>query len=335
MRLPALDIVTGALLIGTWAGTSLYMVELIQVFYYFCHFKDDDWKLKTLVTVAFLIDTIGALANYACVYLYTITHAGDPLFLATQPWLVPLDMCAIAIVAALVQSFLVLRYWKFTQNKVITTILVFLIIVTFGSSLATGLVIALDPSFKSRAKVKVAAVMWDVTEVVADVCIAAALLWEFRKAKSALIDLETRRMGNTLNRLVVVTIETGMGSALTTVAILVAYLTNNQSNVPIGISYSLGHIYIICMLLNLNIRQPDYSFSTKGMSGGPGSNGELATQSVVFAAGGTQGDISGIHVHRTVSTSILHIESRPDFHAGTLRSSSARSLANDNSARRK
>ncbi|KAJ7222815.1 hypothetical protein C8J57DRAFT_1392053 [Mycena rebaudengoi] len=331
MTLPTLDIVTGALLIGTWASTNLYTVEIIEVFYYFHHFKHDDWKLKTLVTVAFLIDTVGAIANYACVYLYTITHAGDPAFLANQHWLVPLDMCAIAIVAALVQSFLVFRYWRFTQNKIITTILVFLIIVTFGSSLATGLAIALDSSLKDRTKVKVTAVMWDVTEVVADVSIAAALIWELRKAKAALIDREAGRMSNTLNRLVVLTIQTGTGSALITVAILVAYLLNNKSNVPIGISYSLGHIYIISMLLNLNIRGRDNSFSTKGMFSGPGSSGERATQSVAFAAGGT-GDISGIRVHRTVSTSIMNIESRLNFHTGKLKSSSTRSLADDNSA---
>ncbi|KAJ6533068.1 hypothetical protein B0H19DRAFT_447505 [Mycena capillaripes] len=48
------------------------MAELIQVSYYFRHFKHDDWKLKTLVSVAFLIDTVSTVADYACVYLVSV-----------------------------------------------------------------------------------------------------------------------------------------------------------------------------------------------------------------------------------------------------------------------
>jgi hypothetical protein len=65
------------------------MAELIQVMYYFKHFKHDGWKLKvfpsslkpvspglifvqTLVWVAFLLDTVSTLGNYAGVYLVSV-----------------------------------------------------------------------------------------------------------------------------------------------------------------------------------------------------------------------------------------------------------------------
>ncbi|KAJ7836577.1 hypothetical protein B0H14DRAFT_3870761 [Mycena olivaceomarginata] len=163
MSLPALDTVTGALLIGTWANSFLYMAEFIEAKYYFTHFKHDDWKLKTLVTVAFLVDTVSTLGDYACVYLYTITHASDPVYLADQHWPIPLYLFTTAVIAVLVQSFLVVRYWWFTQNILVTLLIIFLILVAFGGSLACGMIIAIFPAFKEREKVKIPATIWLVT----------------------------------------------------------------------------------------------------------------------------------------------------------------------------
>ncbi|KAJ7903100.1 hypothetical protein B0H13DRAFT_2025890 [Mycena leptocephala] len=104
------DIVLGALLVGTWANSVLYTVEVIQAAYYYRHFKHDNWKLKLLVSSAIAIDSVSMIANYASVYLYTITHWG--------PY--PLYLFSTGVVAALAQSFLTARYWSLTKNKFIT-----------------------------------------------------------------------------------------------------------------------------------------------------------------------------------------------------------------------
>ncbi|KAJ7280915.1 hypothetical protein C8J57DRAFT_1300452 [Mycena rebaudengoi] len=178
--LPDLNTTTGALLIGTWANSFLYMAELIQTRYYFRHFKHDNWKLKTLVSVTLLIDTASTVGAYACVYLYTVTHAGDPRYLADQHWPIPLYLFTIAVIAILVQSFLVFRYW-------------WLSIVALGGAFVCGVILAMFPALKERQKVIIPATIWLVTEAVADLSIAAALLWELRKARPTLVD--TRRCG--------------------------------------------------------------------------------------------------------------------------------------------
>ncbi|KAF8190206.1 hypothetical protein K438DRAFT_919833 [Mycena galopus ATCC 62051] len=109
--LPPLDSITGALLVGTWASSLLYTAEMLQAMCYFRSFKNDDWKLKTFVAVTFIIDTVSALGDYAAVYLYTITHAGDLAYLRTQNWAVPLYIVSTSCIAILVQSFLAFRYW--------------------------------------------------------------------------------------------------------------------------------------------------------------------------------------------------------------------------------
>ncbi|KAF7344670.1 hypothetical protein MVEN_01627200 [Mycena venus] len=241
MSLPALDTITGTILIGTWAGSFLYMAELIQARYYFRHFKQDDWKLKTFVSVALLVDTVSTVGDYACVYLYTITHAGDPVYLADEHWPISLYLFTTAVIAVLVQSFLVIRYWWFTRNILVTLLNSFLIVVSFGGSFACGVMVTMFPASNEREKVKIPTTIWLATEAVADLSIAVVLLWQLRKARPTL--MQTRSTLNTaLDRLVALTIQTGTATATLAVATLIAFLLKEESNVAGGIGYMLGHV---------------------------------------------------------------------------------------------
>ncbi|KAJ7881789.1 hypothetical protein B0H14DRAFT_3433824 [Mycena olivaceomarginata] len=170
MSLPALGTITGCLLVATWASSLLYMSEVYQGLYYFRHFKKDDWKFKALVTVALLIDTVSIVSNYSCVYLYTITHAGDLEYLSNGHWPLTLYAFTTGVLGALVQSFLVFRYWRFTQNSLISLVLSFGIIIAvcrllflriahtngiaaqLGSVFTISCMVALSPSIKDRPK---------------------------------------------------------------------------------------------------------------------------------------------------------------------------------------
>ncbi|KAJ6550951.1 hypothetical protein DFH09DRAFT_1319521 [Mycena vulgaris] len=271
--LPDFNTTTGALLIATWANSFLYMAELVQARYYFRNFKHDDWKLKTLVLVAFLLDTVSTVGDYACVYLYTITHAGDPGYLADQHWPIPLFLFTTGVTAILVQSFLVVRYWGLTRNILVTLLIFFLSIVAFGGTFACGVIIAMFPAFMEREKVKIPGMIWLVTEAVADLSIAAALLWELRKARPTLADKRS-----VLDRLVALTIRTGTATATLAVATLIAYLLKEETNICVSIAYTLGRVYVLSMLANLNIRWSGKSVSMA--SGGASSAVGLATLTI-------------------------------------------------------
>ncbi|KAJ6526731.1 hypothetical protein B0H19DRAFT_1275581 [Mycena capillaripes] len=255
--LPRLDSLTGAPLIGTWASSLLYMAELLQAVYYFRHFKNDDWKLKTLVIAALSIDTVSMLGDYAGVYL--AGYIGDLDYLAKQNWGVPLYIISTSFVAVLVQGFLAIRYWRLTNNTILVAFLFLLIFAAFGGGLSSGLTIALFPALEDRTKVKISGTVWSITEVAADVIIAVALVREFLKAKSRFTG-KRRRINNTLNRLVALAIQTGSATAVISTAALVAHVLPSpyeQTNIPTGLMYSLGRTYVLSMLLNLNIRAHD------------------------------------------------------------------------------
>ncbi|KAJ6568896.1 hypothetical protein B0H19DRAFT_1134165 [Mycena capillaripes] len=299
MSLPALDTITGCLLIATWVSSLLWLFEITQGFYYFRHFKQDNWKLKTLVTVALFVDGLSTIGDYICVYLYTITHVGELEYLDNVHWPIPLYGFTTGVLAVLVQSFLVLRYWRFTQNTLIALFLSLAILISFGSVFTCALMLTLYSSFAERSKFNIPVGLWLVSELAVDAGITSALLWEFRKARKILI-VDTRSV---LDRLTAVTIQSG-GVATTLAAVgLIAYYINPETNVSVSFLFPVGRVYVITLLSNLNIRRSEKkSFSTTGTSSGPGMSGGDPS-SVAFAHSATD-DTGGIHAHHTVHISL-------------------------------
>ncbi|KAF7366280.1 hypothetical protein MSAN_00884200 [Mycena sanguinolenta] len=229
------------------------MAELLQAVYYFRNFKKDNWKLKLYVAVAFAVDTISAIGDYACVYLYTITHAGDLVYLAKQNWAVPLYVISTTSVAFLVQSFLAFLYWRLTNNTIVVCFLSILILGAFGGGISSCLIVVLFPAFKDRSKTRIFGTVWIVTQLSADLFIAGALVLELMRAKP--LFKGQRRANNMLNRLVLHTIQTGIVTAAIAMLAVIMFLINDETNIPAGILYTSGRVYVLSMLMNLNIRE--------------------------------------------------------------------------------
>ncbi|KAF7348983.1 hypothetical protein MVEN_01419300 [Mycena venus] len=294
------DITLGALLVGTWANSLLYTVEIVQAAYYYRHFKHDNWMLKLLVSSAITIDFVSMFANYASVYLYTTTH-----------W-----------VAALTQSFLTVRYWLLTKNQFITLTLILFITVAIGGAFASALTIAIFPGYDDRGKAIIPATTFLIAEAVTDVSIASALLLEFWKVKSSF--KETRGL---LNRLVARTIQTGTCGATIALAALVAFLPNKESNVCTGIVYCLGRVYCITMLANLNSRKAGKACS--GNLTSSGANPETCGERGDLERSEGGGEYGGIHVHRTA---VVHIDTAQEFPKCSFKPNSSQGLPADGPA---
>ncbi|KAJ7667225.1 hypothetical protein B0H14DRAFT_3178916 [Mycena olivaceomarginata] len=301
-----MDAITGAILIGTWASSLLYTAELYQAVYYYRHFKKDNWRLKTLVWATVSIDTVGLLNDYACVYLYTITHAGDTAYLGKENWTIPTYAFTTTAVAVGAQSYLVTRYWKFTHRHVITLFLSLLILAGFGGSFTCVVMVSLDSAVKDRVKLKIAVILWLGIEATADLAIAAALLWEFLRTKST--STETR---NLVNRLATLTLQTGTATAALAVAALIGYLLSQETNIGIGIALCLGRTYMLTMFSSRKMHILSTRVWTPSTS--KAATSTTRSTSVVFAQRGTEMDanLSGHYASRTA-------ESQEDLHPGSI-----------------
>ncbi|KAJ7804104.1 hypothetical protein B0H14DRAFT_3775594 [Mycena olivaceomarginata] len=285
---------------------------MLQAVYYFLKFKDDDWRLKTLVTVAFVIDTVSN---------------SDLAYLSKANWAIPLYIICTSCVAILVQSFLAFRYWRLTNNTILVVLLFMLILVAFGGTFISGLGgRTFPPPTRTRCTniethfTESICRVWLVAQVSVDVIIAGALVYEFQKAKSRFLK-GRRRIHDTLNRLVVLTIQTGSATALIAVAAAITFLINDETNIPTGVMYSVGRVYVLSMLLNLNIRASANEKSTQDTSRIATSGRDPGTIAFAHDAGTSHADdLGGVEFR---SATVL-IDSRQDSN-GTFQSISTQS----------
>ncbi|KAF8182476.1 hypothetical protein K438DRAFT_1767396 [Mycena galopus ATCC 62051] len=226
------DIILGALLVGTWAnsvniclGGMLLRFETVMDAR-FCTPSKLFRHLLVFSTIAF--DSVSMVANYASVYLYTITH-----------W----------------------AWWQLWPkvSSLLDTGSFFFITVAAGGALASGATVVIYPQYKDRSKVTIPATTWLLIEAVTDISIALALVSELRKMKSPV-----KKNRSLVNRLVAQTIQTGTAGATIALTVLVAYLANKESNggflclplpipgshIPVttAIAYCIGRVYCITMV---------------------------------------------------------------------------------------
>ncbi|KAJ7218555.1 hypothetical protein GGX14DRAFT_437385 [Mycena pura] len=310
------DIILGALLVGSWAISVLYTVEIIQAAYYYRHFKRDNWMLKLLVSSAITIDSVSMVANCFAVYLYTVTPGPEPV-----------NVFANGAVTALVQSFLATRYWVLTRNKPITLVLFLFITVAAGGAFASGAMLAIFSQYEDRGKAIIPGTIWLVTEAVADVSIAVALLLQYRKVKASF--KETRSL---LNRLAAQTIRTGVAGATIALAVLVTkqrrvsrpFTVYPGSHIPVstGIGYCIGRVYCITLLANLNSRETGRMWPGHGMSNAD-PEGRCEHRNLELSEGGS------IVVFRT---EVVHTDALQGLSKASFKTNPGQGLPNDNPA---
>ncbi|KAJ7325433.1 hypothetical protein DFH08DRAFT_817114 [Mycena albidolilacea] len=332
------DIILGALLVGTGANSVLYTVEVIQAFAgIVCHrdrFRVGDRKLCLCISLhnhslgRFGVSAEPVLGKSFRSYWkkHNQTH------IIEQPY--PLYVFTTGVVAALVQSFLAVRYWLLSKNKFITLTLFLFITVAIGGAFASAVTLAIFPGYKDRETVLIPATTWLIAEAVTDISIASALLLEFWKARSSF-----REIRSLLHKLAAQTILTGTTGATIALAVLVAFLENNGTNggfpglppsipgshiqVSTGIAYCLGRVYCITMLANLNRRKPR-TWSSKCMYSGasPETRGEPGNHE--RSEGGDEyGGIRGF---------LVNIDTPREFSRGSLKTNPGQGLPYDSPA---
>ncbi|KAK0203558.1 hypothetical protein DFS33DRAFT_1383804 [Desarmillaria ectypa] len=263
----AYDDPLGSILIGTWVSSLLFMLIIQETIKYYRSFKRDSLVLKTFVGVAITVDAVSLIADYADVYLYTITHwgkvdlallsgsqliiiQGDKEFIQNQYWPVTLYLSTTAVTAFLVQCFLVNRYWILTRNVVVASILVLLVIVAFGGSLSTAIMLTIYNAYADRHHAKIPVTLWLTSTAVTDIAIAAVLIWQLYNMKTSFKSTE-----GLIQRLMRSAMQTGSTTSVVAVLVLITYLVNNESNIETGFAFILGRLYILTLLYNLNVRK--------------------------------------------------------------------------------
>ncbi|KAJ7577213.1 hypothetical protein C8J56DRAFT_899296 [Mycena floridula] len=242
----------GSLLIGSWVNTMLYTLEIVAVVTYFSKCaRNDPRRILVAVITVFLLDTAGTLAIWLDVYLYTASHWGQVAYIKTQTWPFSVMLYCTGLTAFLVQSFLIVRYWRFTQQKLVVGILFLPVLSSLIGCILVCTYLVLHNNYADRrnnANVAMANI-WLVFTALADIAISIALIRHLITQEVAF--QATKRL---LRRIVAMTLGTGLLTSFGATAVLLSFVININSNVSTGIYFCLGRIYALTMMYNLNWR---------------------------------------------------------------------------------
>ncbi|KAJ6556059.1 hypothetical protein B0H19DRAFT_1262175 [Mycena capillaripes] len=287
------DAIFGCILISTWMSASLYGIVISQIFEYFRLYPEDSKLRRGLVYTCLLLLTVDMVAQFANVYLPTVTYWGNAAAAQKEYWPVPLGVISTSVTGCIVDTFLINRFYGLSKNLWISLFLGACVAVGFAGNIMLAVTIELSNAYSAsealqRHEAALATLIWTVGT--ANVLIAAALIWRLITLKSKSSFKTTKSL---IQRLVIGTMQTGSATSIAALLVLIMFYSGNAaSNMPGTFHNFLSPLYVLTLLYNLNLRRQD------GLSGT--RSGGRSTES----RGRDNICMDGIHVHRSALVSM-------------------------------
>ncbi|KII84160.1 hypothetical protein PLICRDRAFT_46523 [Plicaturopsis crispa FD-325 SS-3] len=272
----ALDNTMGGFLIGVIVSAVLYGVTLVQSFFYFTHYPNDAWVLKSLVTATVICDTaqLGMITHG--VYHYLIRGFNDRMGLQKMVWSVLLEALFTGVTGALVQLFFVHRIWRLSKKNNLLCIIILVVVLSCASCGTAWVIITLQmDTFEDLLRANRLTLSIQALTAVADVLIAASLVILLTRSRTGF-----KRSDTIITRLVLFSINTGLLTWICAMLTLITIIISPDTLIYAAFYFSIGRLYANSLLATLNARKSihgqggytDSNMSLKAM--GKGSSGQ-------------------------------------------------------------
>ncbi|KAJ7653081.1 hypothetical protein DFH06DRAFT_1330486 [Mycena polygramma] len=294
------DLFFGTALIGSWASSILLGLCFAQGSHYFMTYPNDSYGRKGLVICSLLFSVVALAGAYADVYLPLIIHWGNIELALAETWGVPVYTIFNGLIAVIVNSYLISRYYSLSKNIFVT---VFLLVLTLMQFVMACLSILLFPSASNISASQSATpdynpamqaqksqrlvFIWAISSAACDVLIAVALVWTLRGMKTTFTT--TKRL---IQRVMISAIQNGVATSAVTIAGMLAVIIRIETSSafslsPPRFSSASAPLYTLTLLSNFNLCENGRS----GSRNLPSSNSNNTPTNIV---------LEGIHVRRTV-----------------------------------
>ncbi|KAF9463703.1 hypothetical protein BDZ94DRAFT_1258333 [Collybia nuda] len=246
----AARLLTAPFFLGSLFSYGLYGVLSLQVYTYYQAFPKDNNALKTTVGVLFFLDTVITVIStilgwHAFVTEWGTEHAFAPFHWSLAP--LPLLSCIVAVIA---QGFYSWRIYKLRANTYVPVIIMLISLVSaaFGAfSGIRGQVIGIARDSEIKAEV----IVWLGGSTICDVMVTSGMVISLYLHRQKVRFEETRTL---MSRLITLTIETGMVTAITAIVDLLFFLILPSTNMHFIPFLALSKLYTNCLLTTLNSR---------------------------------------------------------------------------------
>ncbi|KAH7882680.1 hypothetical protein F5I97DRAFT_1816535, partial [Phlebopus sp. FC_14] len=245
----------GPILIGIIFNTLLYGIMISQTFLYFTTYKRDSWWLKLFVVYLFLADTVNSVFDLVYIYNCLINHFGLQVRLLTgnpgsmvTTTACTTDPAMTGIIGSSVQLFFAWRVHVISKSIPAVIAIVICAVVNLLASLGTAIGDGIVLEFMMLRKLQVVVIIWLAAAAVGDVLITATLVWHLSRRKTGLAATD-----DLINRIMRLTVQTGLITAVCAVVDLAFYLTN-ANGIHLIFNLPLAKLYSNSLLSSLNYR---------------------------------------------------------------------------------
>ncbi|KII90546.1 hypothetical protein PLICRDRAFT_173946 [Plicaturopsis crispa FD-325 SS-3] len=291
------EVAHGPFFIGTVLNIVLYGVMVTQSFLYFTSYKKDKIWLKLFVALLLFADTVNSVFDVIYLYDSLVIHFGNDAFLTKANWVFATDPAMTGIIATFVQLFFAWRV-KVLNRKNTYIVIAIVIFALAGClcSIATSIAVGIVPDFINFQKFKSVVIVWLVSSSICDVIITFSLVWHLRLQKTGF-----RATDDIVNRIVRVTVQTGLLTAIWAIVDLIVFLVN-PTGLHLIFNVPLSKLYTNSLLSSMNAR------------GGWAFKGHSEQQSAESKA--SPQELGGIHSTGKIRGPDIHfnngVDSRPE-----------------------
>ncbi|KAJ7164251.1 hypothetical protein C8R46DRAFT_1192983 [Mycena filopes] len=243
----------GATLIATWLATLLAGVALTHAVHYFAKFSNDVLFKKALVGVVLFLLFLGLATECAETYLDVVTNWGNPVALYIVPWPRLVSIPCLSLLGFIVNEFLIHRFYVLSRNiwiaiilslfNLVSLVMGFIILQLFASSLGQPLTLA------EFHRLEPLATVWGASSVVADVTIAASLVWALRGMKTSF-----KGTAQLIHHIMAVSIQNGCTTSVMSIGGLIANNLGAGTGINYVFYYTIAPLYLLTLLSNLTLR---------------------------------------------------------------------------------
>ncbi|KAJ6579652.1 hypothetical protein DFH09DRAFT_1147176 [Mycena vulgaris] len=257
----AYDLSLGCLLMASWANMVLFTLELKQIVKYFSRYKRDPMFNKIIVLVALAGDILTVVACLSSTYLYMVSHWGELPYLAGQPWGIAGYVAGTGVTGAAVQIFLTRMVYMLTKQWFWIPIIGLFIMVGIAGAGATSGTLILETAISSREGLVKWVTVWLSGCIAADTFITVILVVKFQTLKNS---FEIAGTSDLLRRLSLAAVRNGSITTTVTIVTVILFKIQPETNSALMLEITIGRVYSLCMLSNLNNRAWKTDSSTVG-----------------------------------------------------------------------
>ncbi|KAJ3760671.1 hypothetical protein EV360DRAFT_80941 [Lentinula raphanica] len=243
-------LITGPYVLGGVFSYGLFGILAVQIFFYqYTFYERDPLWLKAFVYILAIFDLVITIMWTNFMWQVLAQHWGDPAILTNVNAAAAIPLLS-GIVASMAHSFYAWRIYRLTKSKFLPIPVMLLSLTTCamagysgirGAQIGIARFSEMDPEVST----------WLGGSVLCDFLITFVLVFQLFRYERRSASARTR---DALLRLITLTVETGLVTALTALIELLLFVFFRDNTLYFIPLFMLSKVYSNCLLANLNTR---------------------------------------------------------------------------------